>query len=204
MFLSTSEAKVKAYKNKVTRVRAHAQHTAHSHKVLVCCRSNHSMLLKCANAIFPKWDTNCVKCLQQIQKSQIHLRRESHYGENDGDDDVTFRRSHFTFRTVTVPMSLTWRERGRGICCHGDGNGDSQGHVWQNAKTVFCWSSKRKSERWLQQLRNQGKAGFRSWEKDYCHTRLLRRLQWQFRMYSTPTVIPALGQTAQGCEMDRR
>ena len=33
----------------------------------------------------------------------------THYGENDGDGDgdVTFPRSHFTFRTVTVAVSLT-------------------------------------------------------------------------------------------------
>ena len=37
----------------------------------------------------------------------LFVRRESHYGENDGDGDVTFRRSHFTFRTVTVVVSLT-------------------------------------------------------------------------------------------------
>ena len=82
------------------------------------------------------------------------LRRESHYGENDGDGDVTFCRSHFTFCTVTVAMSLMWREHRRGIGCHGDGNSDGQGQVWQNAKAIFCWCSKRKSEQWLQELRD--------------------------------------------------
>lgn len=33
------------------------------------------------------------------------LRRESHYVKNDSN--VTFRRSHFTFHTVTVAMRLT-------------------------------------------------------------------------------------------------
>ena len=95
------------------------------------------------------------------------LRRESHYGENDGDGDgdVTFRRSHFTFRTVTVAVSLTWRERRRGICCHGDGNGDGQGHVWQmrkrfsvdlaNEKVSDGCRSKRSKAKWDSEAERQ-------------------------------------------------
>ena len=76
--------------------------------------------------------------------SDICLRRESHYGVNDcdSDGDVTFRRSHFTFRTVTIAVSLMWRERVRGNCCHG--NGDDQGDVWRSAKTIFWLSCERK------------------------------------------------------------
>ena len=41
----------------------------------------------------------------------------------------------------------------------GDGNGDGQSHVCQNAKTILCWSSQRKSERWLQELRDRRRSG---------------------------------------------
>ena len=53
--------------------------------------------------------TDVLHCDDRCHPKLIALRRESHYGENDGDGDgdVTFRRSHFTFRTVTVAVSLT-------------------------------------------------------------------------------------------------
>ena len=35
-----------------------------------------------------------------------NIRRRSHYGRNDGDGTVTFRRSHFTLRNVGVNVTV--------------------------------------------------------------------------------------------------
>ena len=72
------------------------------------------------------------------------LRRESHYDKNDGKSNVMFCRSHFTFRTVTVAASLTWRECHRGNCCHGDNNGDGQGAGAKRSKAKWDSEAERK------------------------------------------------------------
>ena len=54
------------------------------------------------------------------------LRWCSHHGENDGDGDVMFCRSHFTFCTVAITVSLLCRECRRDNGCHGDGDGSER------------------------------------------------------------------------------
>ena len=71
--------------------------------------------------------TRCCSNLQMLCDCvSASLRWCSHYGGNDGggDGDVTFRRSHFTFRTVAVTMRLLCRERRRDNGYHGHGDGD--------------------------------------------------------------------------------
>ena len=46
--------------------------------------------------------------LSGVESIWSFFRQRSHYGENDGD--VTFRCSHFMFRTVTVTVSLPCRD----------------------------------------------------------------------------------------------
>ena len=60
---------------------------------------------------------------------------------------------------ATTTVKQTWHERGHGNGYHGDCNGDNQGNIWQNAKIIFCWSSERKSEWWLQELRDWRQSG---------------------------------------------
>ena len=57
---------------------------------------------------------------------ETSVRRCSHYGKNDGDDTVTFRRLHFTFRNVAVTVSLPCHRRRHDNGCHGDDEGHSK------------------------------------------------------------------------------
>ena len=68
------------------------------------------------------------------------LRQESHYDENDGDGDVTFRLSHFMFHTEIVTMSLMWHGNG----CYSDGNGDSQGDICKVRKQFSVYLANEK------------------------------------------------------------
>ena len=86
------------------------------------------------------------------------LRRRSHYGRNDGDGDgtVTFRRSHYTLRTVTVTVTA---DRGRDNGCHGDGHGDVQSDGRRGAKKTFGQFCERRRKRWLQERRERSPSG---------------------------------------------
>ena len=109
---------------------------------------------------------------------------------------------HPTLGHVTVTLAVT-------------GNGDGQGNVWQSAKTIFCWSSERQSERWLQELRDRKRSESSEAESkiiaiwaDITTSTVLRGScadsDGNSERIVDYDVIPALGETAQDCEMERR
>ena len=107
--------------------------------------------LFCSQALPQQLPPRCT--WEGLEYREIPLvRRRSHYGENDGDGDVTFRCSHFTFRTVTVTVSLPCRERRRGNGCHGDDDGDGSRRCYfgcvRAKKRVMASKGKKPRVKW--------------------------------------------------------
>ena len=97
------------------------------------CNWHHVWWQKSGADCVRSWRCVSERCITvRLNIACVWVRRCSHYGGNDGDGDgdVTFCRSHFTFRTVAITVSLPCRERRCDNGCHGDGDGDGRGRCY--------------------------------------------------------------------------